>query len=67
VNHKVARFRQVNLDNPHIHHDALEFPGGEIVMVTHLFAGQKAIVLQLPARPLKESETRTEKSVAYVA
>jgi hypothetical protein len=66
VNHKVARFRQVDLDNPHVHHDALEFPGGEIVMVTHLFAGQKAIVLQLPARPLKESETRTEKPVAYV-
>jgi hypothetical protein len=67
VNHKVARFRQVNLDNPHVHHDALEFPGGEIVMVTHLVAGQKAIVLQLPARPLKESETRKEKPAAYVA
>jgi hypothetical protein len=66
VNHKVARFRQVNLGNPHVHHDALEFPGGEIVMVTHLVAGQKAIVLQLPARPLKEPETRTEKLVAYV-
>ena len=58
VNHKVARFRQVDLDNPHVHHDALEFPGGAIVMLTHLFAGQKATVLQLPARPLKESETR---------
>jgi hypothetical protein len=66
VNHKVARFRQINLDNPHLHHDALEFPGGEIVMVTHLVAGQKAIVLQLPARPLEEPETRTEKSAAYV-
>jgi hypothetical protein len=66
VNHKVARFRQVDLDNPHVHHDALEFPGGEIVMVTHLFAGQKAILLQLPARSLKESETRTEKLAAYV-
>ena len=66
VNHKVARFRQVNLGNPHVHHDALEFPGGEIVMVTHLVAGQKAIVLQLPARPLKKPETRTEKLVAYV-
>ena len=66
VNHKDARFRQVNLGNPHVHHDALEFPGGEIVMVTHLVAGQKAIVLQLPARPLKESETRTEKAAACV-
>jgi hypothetical protein len=66
VNHKVARFRQLNLDNPHVHHDALEFPGGEIAMVTHLVVGQKAIVLQLPARPLKEPETRTEKPAAYV-
>ena len=66
VNHKVARFRQVNLGNPHVHHDALELPGGAIVMLTHLFAGQKATVLQLPARPLKESETRAEKVAAYV-
>ncbi len=66
MNHKVARFRRVDLDNPHVNHDALEFPGGEIVMVTHLFAGQKATVLQLPARPLKESETRTEKAAAYI-
>jgi hypothetical protein len=66
VNHKVARFRQVDLDNPHVHHDALEFPGGEIVMVTYLVSGQKAMVLQLPARPLKDSETRTERPVAYV-
>jgi hypothetical protein len=55
-----------DLDNPHVHHDAFEFPGGAIVMLTHLFAGQKATVLQLPARPLKESETRAEKVAAYV-
>jgi hypothetical protein len=66
VNHKVARFRQINLDNPHVHHDALEFPGGEIVMITHLVIGQMAILLQLPARPLTESERRTEKPAAYV-
>jgi len=66
VNHKVARFRQLNLENPHVHHDALEFPGGEIAMVTHLVVGQNAIVLQLPARPLKDPETRTEKPAAYV-
>jgi hypothetical protein len=29
--HKVARFRQVNMDNPCAHHDALEFPDGQIV------------------------------------
>jgi hypothetical protein len=26
VEHKVARFRQVNMDDPNIHHDALNFP-----------------------------------------
>jgi hypothetical protein len=45
---KVARFRQINVDNPATHHDALEFPGGEVVLVTNLCEGQKATVLQLP-------------------
>jgi len=49
VQHKVARFRQINMDDPHVHHDALEFPGGQLVMVTRLTPGQHAIVLQLPA------------------
>jgi hypothetical protein len=30
---KVARFRQVNKDQPHVHHDALEFPDGQIVLL----------------------------------
>ncbi len=47
--HKVASFRQVNADQPYAYHDALEFPGGRIVMVTRLVAGQTATVLQLPA------------------
>jgi hypothetical protein len=46
---KVARFRQINLDQPTMHHDALEFPDGEIVLVTELREGQFATVLQLPA------------------
>ena len=52
VNHKVARFRQVNMTDPHAHHDALEFPDGQIVKVTRLVAGQTATVLQLPASTL---------------
>jgi hypothetical protein len=31
------------------HHDALEFPDGKIVLLTHLCKGQRATVLQLPA------------------
>ena len=49
VNHKVARFRQINMDDPNVHHDALEFPDGQIVMVTRLTVGQRATVLQMPA------------------
>ena len=54
VEHKVARFRQVNMDDPHVHHDALEFPGGQIVMITRLMPGQRASVLQLPATAIHE-------------
>ena len=49
VGHRVARFRQVNMDDPNVHHDALEFPSGQIVLVTRLSPGQRATVLQLPA------------------
>jgi hypothetical protein len=49
IHHKTAIFRQVNLDNPHTHHDALEFPDGELVLLTYLMEGQQATVLQLPA------------------
>ena len=49
VNHRVARFRQVNMNEPNVHHDALEFPDGLIVKVTRLVEGQTAMVLQLPA------------------
>ena len=44
----LARFRQVELDNPHTHHDAVEFPDGAIVKLTRLVPGQLATVLQLP-------------------
>ena len=47
---RVAQFRQVNMHRPHVHHDALEFPDGEIVMLTSLRPGQYARVLQLPKR-----------------
>jgi hypothetical protein len=49
VGQRVARFRQVNMDRPDLHHDALEFPNGQVVLVTRLREGQHATVLQLPA------------------
>jgi hypothetical protein len=51
LGHRVARFRQVDKDRSNVHHDALEFPDGKIVLLTHLCKGQLATVLQLPARP----------------
>jgi len=51
IQQRVARFRQVDLHRPNAHHDALEFPNGEIVLVTMLREGLYATVLQLPADP----------------
>src|ERR1700730_10409247 len=49
INYKTAIFRQINQDDPRAHHDALEFPNGELVLLTFLAEGQQATVLQLPA------------------
>jgi hypothetical protein len=51
VEWSTAQFRQVKLNEPHTHHDALEFPNGQIVLLTRLCEGQHATVLQLPAHP----------------
>jgi hypothetical protein len=48
----VARFRRINLDKPYEHHDAIEFPSGQVVLLTRLCAGQRATVLQVPAGAL---------------
>jgi hypothetical protein len=66
--HKVARFRQVNKDKPNLHHDGLELPDGEIVLVTKLAGGQHATVLQLPASPCEitpEKETKAVKLLSF--
>ena len=63
IGQRLARFRQMNMDNPVIHHDALEFPDGQVVLLTRLCVGQRATVLQLPAaaRPeVRENEATRE-------
>jgi hypothetical protein len=50
LGHRVAKFQEVNKDRPNVHHDALEFPDGTIVLLSHLCEGQRATVLQLPAQ-----------------
>ncbi|MFY9761956.1 MAG: hypothetical protein WBC94_10930 [Xanthobacteraceae bacterium] len=64
IEERVARFRQINMDDPHVHHDALEFPGGQIVMVTRLVPGQTANVLQLPAVPQERGDTKAADSAS---
>jgi len=67
IGHKVARFRQINLDQPMVHHDALEFPDGRIVLVTRLCEGQTATVLQLPASSQPQPAAEPEKRASLVA
>src|SRR3974390_1813166 len=66
IGHATAIFRQVNTHAPRVHHDALEFPAGQIVLLTHLCEGQKATVIQLPARPTTVTEADARKRIAYV-
>jgi len=65
VGHKVARFRQISMHDPHVHHDALEFPGGQVVLVTRLTPSQRATVLQLPAQRVTAPETESQTRAAY--
>ena len=64
VHHTVARFRTVDLDNPNRHHDALEFPDGQLVLLTKLDPGQRAMVLQLHVVPAREARPGTEEITA---
>jgi hypothetical protein len=63
---KTAIFRQVNKELPRAHHDALEFPDGQTVLLTELCEGQAAVVLQLPAQPMTTAEAEAQKRVEYV-
>ena len=49
ISHRTAIFRQINQEHQWANHDALEFPDGEIVLLTYLLEDQEATVLQLPA------------------
>jgi hypothetical protein len=57
---RAARFRHVNEGNPLLHHDALEFANGQIVLLTELRRGQSATVIQLPAQKDKPAHAAAE-------
>lgn len=56
---RVARFHQIDVDNPEAHHDALEFPDGRIALVARLIPGQVVSVLQLPVGAATRRTTRS--------
>ena len=64
---KEARFRQVDNENQGVHHDALEFPNGQIVLVHNLREGQHVTVLQLPASSRTANAEAERKSSSLVS
>ena len=63
---KTAIFRQISQHTKHAHHDCLELPDSRQVMLNHLYEGQTATVLQLPAKPKTEAEKQAQTRVEYV-
>ena len=66
IGYTTAIFRQINKEKIAAHHDALEFPDGQIVLLTFLSEGQQATVLQLPAEPKTAVEAEAQRRTAYV-
>ena len=61
---KLARFRRVNDACRTMHHDALELPSGQVVLLTRLCEAQHATVIQLPATERQQQPAQeTRKSV----
>jgi hypothetical protein len=58
--HRTAIFRQINKATERVHHAALEFPDGQIELLTLLRQGKKATVLQLPVAPKTEAEHKAQ-------
>jgi len=65
VRYYTAIFRQINKEMLNVHHDALEFPDGQVMLLTTVAVDQKATVLQLPARPKTPAEAQSQQRVAY--
>jgi hypothetical protein len=66
VCYDTAIFRQINRNVLNVHHDALEFPDGHVMLLTLVAPNQKATVLQLPATPKTAAEADAQHRVAYV-
>ena len=67
ISHKTAIFRRVNQEYKWTNHDALEFPDGEIVLLTFLREDQEATVLQLPRAAEKPPTSSAENKNAPIS
>jgi hypothetical protein len=63
---KIATFRQINKEQPCMHHDAIEFVDGEVKLLHELEVGQRLTVLQLPAQPKTPTEAAEQKRLEVV-
>jgi len=66
ISQRLARFRQINLENAATHHDALEFPDGQVILLTRLKEGQRATVLQLPVSPRAVEKAKEQAHISIV-
>ena len=63
INSRVGKFGKIDPHIPDRHHDAVEFPDGNYVLVTQLCEGQRASVLQLPVTQPVNPPAQTEASI----
>jgi hypothetical protein len=54
----VARFRQINLENACEHHDALEFPRGQVVLLTPRYCSYRPARSRQTGRTTQRSPRR---------
>jgi hypothetical protein len=66
ISRRLGRFRQINLDNAVTHHDALEFPDGQVILLTRLCEDQRATVLQLLATRRTAEKAGEQRRVSVV-
>jgi hypothetical protein len=64
--HCVARVRHLD-EGPDTHRDAVEFPGGKVVLLTRLCEGQHVTVLQLPVATDAQHVREAPKDLAATA
>ena len=66
VNSRVGKFGKIDPLVPERHHDAIEFPDGNYVLVTQLVEGQRVTVLQLPVTRQPAAPATTEQTTPAV-